>query len=464
MDCENTVLRTLALIESRIEEKLTVENLADSAYFSKYHYQRKFREIVGDSVMDYVRKRKLTLAGSELRETSANVLDIALKYGYDSHEGFTRAFKAYTGLSPSEYRKTGHTPQKAEKERMKMTDTSSGIIRDLNAFISEAKKTADDARKCALPQYAPFWNTIAKRTDALAEKLKTALERETADRLYIIKIAEDTAFEASLLAFNAGLTVSRGQPEDAQSLQPLCDKYTELASRARLKSESAVRLFSELTEKIFAEMRKTAAERVQAVTEAGKTAAEKLVDYPYIRDEVRSIINGLSEMPELAELEDALFRLHIVKFAADTDTYRNPDKRAQFSGLTVFATCLEDATAFFKTLPNDCGTPGRAEEKCFRDIAFQTNIFLFYTKGETEKLGKLLNAEQKAAFEKILKRISETISLAQSQSEYSAIAGNLRGIQAALTAEAVKLEKRGGAVSFLAEQFGNLAESVAKPA
>ena len=80
MNKETAVFRSLEMIEKRIAEKLTVENISDSVYFSKYHYQRLFREIVGESVMDYVMKRKLTLAGRELLETNATILDIALKF------------------------------------------------------------------------------------------------------------------------------------------------------------------------------------------------------------------------------------------------------------------------------------------------------------------------------------------------------------------------------------------------
>lgn len=83
MDNETSVFRSLEIIEKRIAEKLTVENISNSVYFSKYHYQRLFRKIVGESVMDYVMKRKLTLAGRELLETDNSILDIALKVSYE---------------------------------------------------------------------------------------------------------------------------------------------------------------------------------------------------------------------------------------------------------------------------------------------------------------------------------------------------------------------------------------------
>ena len=102
MDQENPIFRSLALIEEKIHERLTVENLARNAHFSKYHYQRMFREAVGESVMQYVTRRRISLAAGELAGTDSNILEIALKYGYDSHEGFTRSFLTAMGVSPAE--------------------------------------------------------------------------------------------------------------------------------------------------------------------------------------------------------------------------------------------------------------------------------------------------------------------------------------------------------------------------
>ena len=106
MTDENPVFRSLGVIEERIREKLTVKSLADSVHFSQYHYQRLFREAVGDSVMGYVARRRISLAAAELAGTDVSVLEIALKYGYDSHEGFTRSFRAHMGIT---LRNTGNT-------------------------------------------------------------------------------------------------------------------------------------------------------------------------------------------------------------------------------------------------------------------------------------------------------------------------------------------------------------------
>ena len=105
MKKSNAIDGSIDFIESRLTEAIDVGELAQRAFFSKTHYQRLFRAIVGEPVMEYVKNRRLQLACRDVRAGNTGILDIALKYGYDSHEGFTRAFKAYFGVTPYEYRK-----------------------------------------------------------------------------------------------------------------------------------------------------------------------------------------------------------------------------------------------------------------------------------------------------------------------------------------------------------------------
>lgn len=70
---KNPVFRSLAVIEENIQRKLTVESLAKSIHLSRYHYQRLFREIMGDSVMRYVSRRRIALAAADLTETDESI-------------------------------------------------------------------------------------------------------------------------------------------------------------------------------------------------------------------------------------------------------------------------------------------------------------------------------------------------------------------------------------------------------
>lgn len=151
MNDSSHIFRSLAIIEEKIQERLTVEMLATSINFSKYHYQRIFHEAVGDTVMGYVTRRKLYLAAEELAGTTNSVLEVALRYGYDSHEGFTRSFKAHIGVTPTEYRKYHSAIRFPERRKEQCTMVHSKqtdeLIKELNSLIVQAKETAANTKK-----------------------------------------------------------------------------------------------------------------------------------------------------------------------------------------------------------------------------------------------------------------------------------------------------------------------------
>lgn len=99
-------------MERRMEEPLTIEEIAGAACSSPFHFQRMFCMLSGFTVAEYIRKRRLTLAAQELAASPSRVLDVALKYGYESPEAFAKAFRKLHGASPSEARSRG-VPLKA---------------------------------------------------------------------------------------------------------------------------------------------------------------------------------------------------------------------------------------------------------------------------------------------------------------------------------------------------------------
>ena len=86
-------------------EDISLKKLADKTGYSEFYTSRKFHEISGMQFRDYLRYRRLAFALKELRDTDEGILDIALKYGFSSHEAFSRAFKEAYGISPCEYRR-----------------------------------------------------------------------------------------------------------------------------------------------------------------------------------------------------------------------------------------------------------------------------------------------------------------------------------------------------------------------
>ena len=91
-------------IKDGASEALTLKLLADEVGYSEYHASRLFRETAGMTLKNYIRYRKLAFACRELRDTADSILTIALRYGFSSHEAFSRAFKNAYGIRPADYR------------------------------------------------------------------------------------------------------------------------------------------------------------------------------------------------------------------------------------------------------------------------------------------------------------------------------------------------------------------------
>ncbi|MCL2772296.1 MAG: AraC family transcriptional regulator [Oscillospiraceae bacterium] len=96
----------LDYVEDHILEELDINHLAGIACCSVYDFQRTFSFAAEMSITEYIRKRRLTLAGAELRRDGIRVIDAALKYGYDSPVSFARTFQAFHGIRPSEAKKS----------------------------------------------------------------------------------------------------------------------------------------------------------------------------------------------------------------------------------------------------------------------------------------------------------------------------------------------------------------------
>lgn len=101
------VQRAIDYVEANIIEEIDFEEVARQANSSSFHFQRIFGILCGYPLGDYIRMRRLSLAGEELSRGSAKIIDIAMKYGYDSPESFSRAFVRFHGIAPSEAKRGG---------------------------------------------------------------------------------------------------------------------------------------------------------------------------------------------------------------------------------------------------------------------------------------------------------------------------------------------------------------------
>ncbi len=130
--------RTIEFIESHLERDLHLDMLAAHCAFSKYHFHRIFKALIGEPPLKYIEKRRLFHAARDLIHSQKRILDIALEYGYNSHEAFIRSFKKHFALTPSGFRKHQsdfEVPEKFQAGPLELK-LSSGTVR-LNPRIIE---------------------------------------------------------------------------------------------------------------------------------------------------------------------------------------------------------------------------------------------------------------------------------------------------------------------------------------
>ena len=108
MDWIAGMQKAIDYIEANLTEKIDYEKVAAESFSSSYHFQRVFSILCGYTLGEYIRLRRLSLAGAELATGKEKVIDIALKYGYDSPDSFAKAFQKFHGITPSQARADGN--------------------------------------------------------------------------------------------------------------------------------------------------------------------------------------------------------------------------------------------------------------------------------------------------------------------------------------------------------------------
>lgn len=109
MDSLKNMNAAMQYIEDNLTHEIDFKEVAKIAFCSEYHFKRMFSFLAGISLSEYIRCRRLTLAAFELKDSNAKVIDVAIKYGYNSPDSFTRAFQNLHGITPSKARSTSRS-------------------------------------------------------------------------------------------------------------------------------------------------------------------------------------------------------------------------------------------------------------------------------------------------------------------------------------------------------------------
>lgn len=137
--------QTMEHIERHLDQSLDATELARIAATSEYHLRRMFSALAGMPLSEYIRRRRLTVAGAEVLARRESLLEIAVRYGYGSGEAFARAFRAMHGVGPGEARRTGAELVSQPRLTFRLTVEGSSSMRyrvvDRPAFTVVGLKT-----------------------------------------------------------------------------------------------------------------------------------------------------------------------------------------------------------------------------------------------------------------------------------------------------------------------------------
>ncbi|MEU0199500.1 MULTISPECIES: AraC family transcriptional regulator [unclassified Streptomyces] len=207
-------------IEHHLDQDLDVAELARIAATSEYHLRRMFSALAGMPLSEYVRRRRLTLAGAEVLAGRETLLAIAVRYGYGSGEAFARAFRAMHGIGPGEARRTGAALSSQSRMAFRLTIEGSSDMRyrvvDKADFTVVGPKTRVPLVHSGPNQaIVDFVRGIDPRTRERLEKLS---DQEPHGIVAVCDDLDPSRAEGTELDFYHGVITSAAPPEGTTAL------------------------------------------------------------------------------------------------------------------------------------------------------------------------------------------------------------------------------------------------------
>lgn len=162
MDWITGIQRAVDYVEAHLLDPIDYEEAAKQAYSSSFHFQRVFSIVCGFTLGDYIRMRRLSLAGNELASSEIRVIDAAVKYGYDTPASFSRAFTRFHGVTPSQARQGGAALKSFSPLSVKLSLDGGTMMhyrvetKDAFQIICKKKRLSSKA-ELSQEEIAPFW-------------------------------------------------------------------------------------------------------------------------------------------------------------------------------------------------------------------------------------------------------------------------------------------------------------------
>ncbi len=231
------IQRAIDYVEANIIEEIDFEEAAKQACSSSFHFQRVFGILCGLSLGDYIRMRRLSLAGEELSKGHAKVIDIALKYGYDTPESFSRAFTRFHGIAPSEAKHGGKvrifTPLSV---KLILTGGSKMDYRiekrDAFQVVCKRKRVGKPQSAAATPDITAMWQEYG--ADGTMAKLIACLPKEPVMK-GLLGICFSSELNAEQFPYGIGVEYDgRKVDEDLEVVTIPANTYAVFTSKGKM--------------------------------------------------------------------------------------------------------------------------------------------------------------------------------------------------------------------------------------
>ncbi|MET7449136.1 MULTISPECIES: AraC family transcriptional regulator [unclassified Streptomyces] len=207
-------------IESQLDQPVDVGALARLAMTSEYHFRRMFSALAGLPLSEYVRRRRLTVAGAEVLAGDRTLLDIATRYGYGSGEAFARAFRAMHGVGPGEARRTGAALHSQPRMSFRLVIEGNSSMRyrivDKDAFqVVGRKARVPLVHEGANPAIADFIRSISPGT---LQRIAALADQEPTGIVGVSDQLDPSRAEGTELDYYHGVVTGAEVPEDLDAL------------------------------------------------------------------------------------------------------------------------------------------------------------------------------------------------------------------------------------------------------
>jgi len=165
MEWVRTLNHAIDYMEVHLVENITCEDVAGHIYISSFHFQRIFNLLTGLTVGEYIRNRRLSLAGQDLLKGNERVIDIALRYCYETPESFTKAFRRFHGITPIQVKKEGAVLKSFCRLVIKIKLEGGSVMdykivkKESFQVVAKTRMFSDETAKMEIPK---FWSEYYK--------------------------------------------------------------------------------------------------------------------------------------------------------------------------------------------------------------------------------------------------------------------------------------------------------------